>query len=170
MKSAWVGGKLKHSFYLGLGPRGYFWRIGTTCKRKGLNQLISFSAWKISKQINLLLSSSLLSAKTLDWLESIWRLPWHRDMAVYCELNDVVQHLRNKTQTFYEALKRDAIAEQLYSSDSPDNEVYFSRSLEKEPQIVMPTIAQFAPHANKIEERVCAYTPLPTLTILLDII
>ncbi len=80
-------------------------------------------------------------------------------MAVYCELNEVVQHLRFKTQSFYEALKRDAIAEQLYSPESPDNEVYFSRSLEKEPQIAILQMQQQQQqqqqHQKLIEERVC---------------
>lgn len=68
-------------------------------------------------------------------------------MAVYCEMEEVVQHLRFKTQSFYEALKRDAIAEQLYSPEG-DAEAYFSRSLDKEPPMFNP-IPTPAGGANK---------------------
>ena len=36
-------------------------------------------------------------------------------MALYSELDIVVAYIRSKTQSFYETLKRDAIAEQLYT-------------------------------------------------------
>ncbi|KAN0015081.1 hypothetical protein ACTFIU_001404 [Dictyostelium citrinum] len=58
-------------------------------------------------------------------------------MSVYCELNDVVQQIRYKTQIFYETFKRDSIAEQIYnfsneSSSEIDPDIPFSKSLDKD--------------------------------------
>lgn len=74
-------------------------------------------------------------------------------MAVYCELNDLVNHLRSKTQSFYETLKRDAIAEQLYSPEA-ESEAYFSRSLEKDQALLIQQI-QIA--HGKPPAEVCVY-------------
>jgi len=58
-------------------------------------------------------------------------------MAMFSELNDVVHQLRYKTQIFYETLKRDSIAEQLYnfsneSTSEIDPDTPYSKSLEKD--------------------------------------
>ncbi|GAM22160.1 hypothetical protein SAMD00019534_053350 [Acytostelium subglobosum LB1] len=57
-------------------------------------------------------------------------------MAVFCEIDEVVEQIRYKTQMFYESLKRDSIAEQLYnfSNDDSTNDqsIPYSKSLEKD--------------------------------------
>ncbi|EGG24275.1 ras interacting protein [Cavenderia fasciculata] len=57
-------------------------------------------------------------------------------MAVFCEIKDVVEQIRYKTQIFYEAMKRDSIADQLYnfSNDdaSNDQSIPYSKSLERD--------------------------------------
>lgn len=70
-------------------------------------------------------------------------------MAVYSELDYVVEHIRTRIQSFYETLKKDAVAERLYSTkstdeagcvDSPDIDSFlYSKSLEKDPSALKIT-------------------------------
>ncbi|KYQ96812.1 ras interacting protein [Tieghemostelium lacteum] len=58
-------------------------------------------------------------------------------MATFCELDEVVLQIRNKTQIFYETFKRDSIAEQLYNfsndnQDIQDPDTPYSKSLERD--------------------------------------
>jgi hypothetical protein len=86
------------------------------------------------------------SNEKLDILRSLTHN--NDNMAVHCELDIVVEHVRTKIQTFYETLKKDAVAECLYTEEGPPGNIaspklehfMYSKSLDKDlPILKQPT-------------------------------